>query len=133
LLDTRWTLEELEAFRQRLRERHDELRADIRRELRKYDQEQYGRLADSVADAGERSVADLLVDLDLAEISRDVGEVREIEGALTRIATGVYGICTDCQEPVETARLHYLPSAARCLRCQRRLEQRHVGREHRTL
>lgn len=124
MLDTRWTMRELEVFRRRLRDRALEVRADIRRELAKRDEEQYNALADTVADSGEQSVADLLVDLGLAEIGRDVAELREIEDALTRIATGVYGICTDCQEPIEAARLHNMPSARRCLRCQRRHERR---------
>jgi hypothetical protein len=48
-------LKKLGQLRQRLR-RLDAVRADIRRELRKYDNETYGELADRVADAGELSV-----------------------------------------------------------------------------
>ncbi|NIR61673.1 MAG: hypothetical protein GWO02_20385, partial [Gammaproteobacteria bacterium] len=53
---------DLAKIKQRLLERLDELRADIRRELGKYDNEHYNMIAAAVADPGERSVADLLVD-----------------------------------------------------------------------
>lgn len=127
MLDTRWSMRDLDAFRRRLRDRAQEVRADIRRELRKSDEERYAALADSVPDAGDQSVADLLADVDLAEITRDVAELREIEAALTRIATGVFGICVDCQEPIEAARLQNLPSAQRCLGCQRRHERQQAA------
>ena len=113
--------------------RLDEVRADIQRELRKYDSETYGQLADSVADAGERSVADLLVDLDLAEISRDVAEYREIDAALLRLANGSYGVCVDCEEPIEAARLEHSPAVPRCIDCQVLLEHRDRETHSRTL
>jgi DnaK suppressor protein len=131
--ETRWTQYELEQLRRRLLDREDALRADIQRELRKYDSEQYGKLADGVADPGEQSVADLLVDVDLAEITRDVTEVREIEHALLRLAQGAYGDCVDCGTPIESARLHYAPATQRCLECQERFERRDDQPRHPSL
>lgn len=133
MAQTAWTKIELDAFRHRLLEREAELRADIRRELRKYDEEHYADLADRVNDPAERSVADLLVDVDLAEISRDVGEVRDIEHALLRIAEGRYGTCADCGAPIEPMRLDSLPSAVRCIECQQRFEARQSRPTHWTL
>ena len=119
--------------RQRLLERSAAVRADIARELRKYDAEQYGELAGVVADSGDRSVADLLVDVGLAEVTRDVGELRDIEAALLRIARGVYGTCIDCEKDIGRARLSIDPSAARCVPCQERFERRDRAEKHRTL
>ncbi len=102
-----------EKIRKRLLDRLDELRADIQRELRKYDDETYGQIADRVADPAERSVADLLVDVNVAEINRDVGEFREIEAGLLRLARGGYGLCVDCEEPIEKNRLDLNPAASR--------------------
>jgi DnaK suppressor protein len=131
--EARWTQHELEQLRQRLLDREEELRVDIQRELRKYDDEQYGKLADGVADPGEQSVADLLVDVDLAEITRDVAEVRDIEHALLRLAQGGYGDCVDCGTPIESARLHYAPATERCLECQERFERRGDQPRHSSL
>jgi RNA polymerase-binding transcription factor DksA len=98
--------------------------ADIRRELVKCDQEHYASLADRIADPGEKSVADLLSDIDLAEITRDVEEIREIEAALLRIAQGTYGRCIECGEAIARERLGAMPAASRCHSCQEAVERR---------
>lgn len=116
-----------------LQERSQALRRDIQRELVKADSERYEELAGRVSDSGEKAVADLLVDLDLAEITRDVEELREVEGALLRIARGTWGYCADCGGEIEPDRLTALPSASRCLRCQQRAENPAREERHRTL
>lgn len=123
--DADWTGERLEAARRRLSARSSVLRADIQRELRKYDHDRYGVVADRVGDVGDDSVADLLVHLDLSEIQRDVAELRAIDAAFKRIAAGTYGYCTDCGEPIPAARLEQLPEATRDVACQQRFEVRH--------
>lgn len=69
----------------------------------------------------------------LAEITRDVKEVRAIEHALLRLAQGRFGDCTDCGGPIEAARLHYEPAAPRCIECQERFERRDSGPRHHSL
>ena len=119
--------------RKRLLARSAEVRSDIVRELLKSDDEQYKDLAGTVADRGDASVADLLVDIDLAEITRDVAELRDIEAALLRIARGVYGTCVDCDASISRERLESTPSAIRCVPCQQRFEARDRREHHRTL
>lgn len=121
------------AIKERLLQRSAELREDIQRELRKNDQERYADLADRLADPGEQALADLLVDVDLAEITRDVEEFREVEAALLRIAHGTYGICVDCGEEIAAERLMSLPTASRCQACQRAFEAADRRERHRTL
>ena len=94
------------------------LRASIARELREHDDERLGLIAAHVAATAELSIADLVVDVHLAAIERDVCELRDVEGALKRLADGTYGICTECAEAVDPMRLQFNPHAARCLRCQ---------------
>ena len=115
----------LDAAKRRLSERSAVLRADIQRELRKYDADRYGVVADRVGDAGDGSVADMLMHVDLSEIQRDVAELRDIDAAFARIATGTYGICVDCGEPIDPARLEQLPQAKRDVECQRRHEEQY--------
>lgn len=100
------------------------LRREISQGLVKADKENYEELAGRVADTAEQAVADLLVDVDLAEIDRDLAELQEVELALQRMDRGEYGLCMDCGEAIPRARLETLPSAVRCLDCQRRLEAR---------
>ncbi len=123
----------ISAIRQRLEDRAAAVRADIQRELLKYDDDRYSMLADRVADLGDQSLQDLLLDVDLAEISRDVEEFREIDAALMRLNGGSYGICIDCEGEVEPARLEANPSASRCLNCQAGFESQDRKEHHRTL
>lgn len=120
-------------IKQRLLNRSAELRSDIQRELRKYDNETYGRIADRVADPAEQSVADLVSDTNLAEIDRDVAEFRDIEAALLRLAHGDYGNCVDCEEPIKPDRLESSPEVARCLRCQQAYERRDQKIQYRNI
>lgn len=121
------------AIRKRLEDRASELRADIMRELQKYDDDRYNLLADRVADLGEQSLIHLLSDIDLAEISRDVDEYREIDAALIRLNSGSYGSCIDCEEEIQRDRLNANPSASRCIGCQSAFERQHREVHSRTL
>lgn len=116
-----------------LRERAEELRLDIQRELRKYDDESYNRLADEVSDTGDQSWADLVSDVNLAEVTRDVEEIRDIDAALQRLKDGTYGICVDCGQEISPERLDANPAAVRCIEDQRKYEHRDRRTHYRTL
>jgi len=119
--------------RDRLQAREAALRKEISAGLIKADRENYAELAGRVTDIAERSVATLLVDVDLAEITRDVQELREVEFAMQRLQEGSYGLCLDCEEPIDPERLQSLPSAVRCQSCQHRLENRERSPASRSL
>jgi RNA polymerase-binding transcription factor DksA len=95
------------------------LRGEIHDVLLRTDAETYGAIAGQVHDAEEEALADLLVDVNLAEITRDVAELRTIEAALERIGAGTYGMCIQCREPIDRMRLDAQPTAERCIECQR--------------
>ena len=57
-------------------------------------------------------------DLAHAEVARDIGELRDIVAAERRIAAGRYGICIDCDTPINYKRLVAYPTAKRCRPCQ---------------
>jgi DnaK suppressor protein len=44
----------------------------------------------------------------------------KVEDALERFDRGVYGICEQCGQEIDPARLKALPYATLCLRCQQR-------------
>lgn len=114
---------QLDQLSKQLRERRAALLADIRRELRQADDARYIDLAGRVHDSAEESVADLLVDLDLAVIDLQIIELGNVEAALARIREGGYGLCEVCDEPIAFARLASTPAAARCLGCQEHFEK----------
>ena len=43
--------------------------------------------------------------------------VSQINGALHRIETGDYGICTECGAEISEGRLEIMPYAALCIKC----------------
>jgi DnaK suppressor protein len=49
--------------------------------------------------------------------------LRNIEAALNRIEDGSYGLCRDCDEPINPKRLEFDPTALRCIDCASNLEQ----------
>ena len=126
-------LMETETARQRLMQQAAALRADIARELSKQDQEHFSDLAGEITDRSEESVADLLVDVNLAEISRDTEELRDVEAALERITRGSYGVCIDCSEEIELSRLDAVPAASRCFNCQTAFENKDQREHHKTI
>lgn len=112
---------------QTLRTRYKALRDEVRQEMLEQDQHDFSDIAGKVHDPGDESVADLIADLELATIDRNISEIRAIETALSHIADGTYGLCEDCGEPVAVERLRAYPTATRCIRCQERFETEHGG------
>lgn len=113
-------------FEHKLRDRWYELRDETREALARSDNENYADIAGRVSDLEDRSLADLLVDVNLAEVTRDVQEIRAVERALKRVALGTYGVCVSCGQPIERERLEAYPTANRCAVCQRAYEQTHA-------
>ena len=77
---------------------------------------------DQLIERGDAALADSLAELDLAEVRRDLDELRALDAASERIATGAYGVCPDCGADIEPARLAAYPAALRCVTCQERHE-----------
>ena len=89
--------------------RQAQLREEIRQALIKSDSEHYLQIADSVRELEDESFADLIVDVGLAEIDRDLDELRAIDAALLRVADGSYGICEGTGKPITKPRLEAQP------------------------
>jgi RNA polymerase-binding protein DksA len=111
------------ALKQQLLETRQQLRSEIRDELLKADEEQYGDLAGQVHDPADESVADLLVDTNIAVVSRYIGELREVEAALERFEMGSYGLCEECGGEIPFERLKVQPMARRDIEHQARYEK----------
>lgn len=66
-----------------------------------------------------------------AEFERDVAGAGQVRAALIaivaaerRLASGDYGLCEDCGDPIGFPRLEAQPAASRCVRCQEQEEKR---------
>ena len=110
----------------KLEERNRELREEIRALLLQSDVEHHRDLAGMVGDVGDESVANLLADLDAAFIDRHVRDLREVEGARSRLAAGTYGVCVRCGQGIGYERLAVYPTAVRCFACEAQHEKTHA-------
>jgi DnaK suppressor protein len=50
------------------------------------------------------------------------GDAEQIRHAQQREADGQYGVCEDCDQPIDPARLSARPEATTCVDCQRQHE-----------
>jgi RNA polymerase-binding transcription factor len=66
---------------------------------------------DEVQLAGERELA-------IRNLDRESNLLRNVRGALGRIADGSYGICMHCEEEIKPKRLDAVPWTKYCIRCQ---------------
>ena len=108
---------------QAMAERRAALAEEIRGDVARARDEQYAAVAGSAPDLGDQALADLVADVDNAEVTRDLGELRELEAALKRVADGSYGVCSDCGGDIPIERLQAQPAAARCTPCQQHHEK----------
>jgi phage/conjugal plasmid C-4 type zinc finger TraR family protein len=106
-----------------IEERREALATEIRREVARARNEPFEEVAGAVHDTGDEALADLVADVDNAEVTRDLAELRELEAARARIADGSYGVCADCGADIPVARLRAQPGALRCIACQQRHEK----------
>ena len=66
---------------------------------------------DEVKLAGERELA-------IRNLDRESNMLRNVRGALSRIADGSYGTCLHCEEEISPKRLNAVPWTAYCIKCQ---------------
>ena len=77
-----------------------------RRERRPHGE--YGELATEIAEVEKGLILEKRIREHLAEV----------EHALDKFAQGTYGLCDNCGQPIDTARLEALPRANLCLSCK---------------
>jgi RNA polymerase-binding protein DksA len=116
------TAAERSALAKQLEERRRMLRSELGSKLETQDNPALLALRNRMEETDDWAVADLETALDIAEVARDAGELREVEAALLRMKDGTYGECVDCGTGIPFARLQANPSASRCIACQERVE-----------
>jgi DnaK suppressor protein len=65
-------------------------------------------------------------DFAVRNLDRDSQALRQIVGALSRIADGTYGVCLHCDEEISMKRMAAVPSATFCIRCQEQIDNREI-------
>lgn len=110
--------EQMRQVRAALALRRKELIEEIRSELERSGSQHFSDLAGEVADVGDSSVADMLVDQDIAMVRRQVEELTAIEASQHRASSEDFGACEECGAEIGIKRLLAVPHATRCIACQ---------------
>ncbi len=111
-----------EESRQGCREMLLEMRRDLLNEVKAARQSKFGSdypgdLCDCATSLMEAEYAYMLGD-------RLRQKLQLVERALDAIENGHYGICEECEEPINPKRLLIMPFTLLCVRCQSELERR---------
>ncbi len=105
---------------------HDLLMEEKRRLWNELRAELFGKTGEELhsqhdipRDIGEQGILDLLEDtgLAVADIRRE--RLTLMEEAIKRLEAGTYGVCEECGEKIDEARLKVNPYANCCIGCQR--------------
>jgi len=109
----------VEQFRKKLLDKRRELtRAYIR-------DKNYGRESDEggTQDSADKASTSYTKEFlySLSNTERNV--LQQVEDALERIDEGEFGVCDECDEPIQKKRLEAVPWARHCLACQEAVDK----------
>lgn len=109
-------------FKSDLQEQYSELTRAIDRTHK-----EIRALADSgPGDVIDESCGNCSKEAIFATYSQNRTQLRKVEAALQRIATGDFGVCAACGGAIGLKRLQALPWTNNCLECQEQFEQERV-------
>jgi len=127
------TAEQIQELRSIVERRRAALAHQVGQDLDRVREDGLDNVVGAVPDPGDESVQSLIQDLDQAEASRDLSELRTLDAARARMDDGSYGICTNCGQDIGFERLRASPGAERCIRCQTLFEKTHGSQNRATL
>jgi DnaK suppressor protein len=78
-------------------------------------------------DADDRAKASRKNDRDKLLLDRTEQQIRDIDEALIRSDAGNFGVCENCGENIQLARLEIMPTAALCITCQQIEDNELIG------
>jgi DnaK suppressor protein len=109
----RWLESELAKLKEQVRERKQELAAFGR------DQATEGSVSNHQGDIASDVTTAETLNTEIVNLEDEADSIRELQ---RMIQAGRYGICVDCSQYIDPARLRALPLAMRCIRCQQHFE-----------
>ena len=102
---------QLESELERLNHELEQLKAAIRPADERREGSPFGKREEEATEAME-----LETRLEMERRLRD--QITGVERALAKFEQGTYGLCDNCGEPIDPARLEALPQASLCLNCK---------------
>ena len=101
----------LESEQRRLSEQLKQLEASSRSTEERREGSPFGKREEEAAETLE-------LEQRLALERRIKDELARVEHALSKFENGTYGLCEDCGQPIDPARLEALPQASLCMQCK---------------
>jgi DnaK suppressor protein len=111
----------LETEKKRLTEELEQLRASIRPTDERREGSPFGKRE-------EEATESLELERRLALEKQIREQLAGVDRALQKFEEGKYGLCEDCGQPIDPARLEALPQAQFCLECKARQAKNAKGR-----
>jgi DnaK suppressor protein len=100
------------------------MRAAILDKSKKLKEDSYTLGTDGIQDMADAASNAYNADILMSLSDNDLTLLKEIDSALDKIASGNYGVCDECEEPIAEKRLEANPVATYCISCQRLLEEK---------
>ena len=104
-------LSHLESEQKRLTEELEQLRASAQPTDERREGSPFGKREEEATESFE-------LEKRLALEKRIIEQLTEVEHALRKFKDGTYGLCDNCGQPIDPARLEALPQANLCLSCK---------------
>lgn len=76
-----------------------------------------------VDDAADSAGARIRAGIESELMERHLRDLSGLVAARGRLKSGTYGVCVDCADPIDFARLKLRPAAVRCATCQAEREK----------
>jgi DnaK suppressor protein len=101
----------LESERKRLIEELEHLKSSVRPADARREGSPFGKREEEASESFE-------LEKRLTLEKRLIDQLAEVEHALHKFEAGTYGLCDNCGQPIDPARLEALPQANLCLNCK---------------
>ncbi len=101
----------LESEQKRLKEELEQLKSSVRPADERREGSPFGKREEEATESFE-------LERRLTLEKRLIDQLAEVEHALQKFEDGTYGLCDNCGQPIDPARLEALPQASLCLRCK---------------
>ncbi len=71
----------------------------------------------------DQELSDIIQQHNLPTLNDKLALIKNIEAALCQIELDLYGLCSDCEEPIEAGLLEADPTTQRCAKCAAKYQQ----------
>jgi RNA polymerase-binding protein DksA len=111
----------LESEQKRLTDELEQLKSSVRPAEERREGSPFGKREEEATESFE-------LERRLTLEKRIIDQLAEVEHALQKFGDGTYGLCDNCGQPIDPARLEALPQASLCLDCKARQAKEAKGK-----